>query len=148
MNVVENITLTSGQSVTVYTIYGRASEIWQVPKISQRLTAPGFMKFKRSRAKEIHEQVVAPSQTVTSNKLFDAHVKQMYLDNSLRGGWPIILGDIDDDRRYQDTDEMKELKVYHAFSRVHGDLERDYNDFSIDSTFYSQVSMGTVMINE
>ena len=28
-------------------------------------------------------------------------------------------------------------KIYHTFSRIHGDLERDYNYFQIDSTYYS-----------
>ncbi|KAH8074164.1 hypothetical protein JL720_10719 [Aureococcus anophagefferens] len=31
-------------------------------------------------------------------------------------------------------------KVYHTFSRIHGDLERDYNNYQIDTTYYSQGS--------
>lgn len=141
MYLVENVTLTYGQSIIIYTIYGLASDIFQVPVISRRLTVPGFMEYKRSRAREIHEQVVIRSETITANKLFDAHIKQMFLDNSLRGGIPLILGERNDEHRYLDADESEELKVYHVFSRVHGDLERDYNDFLIDSTFYSQVSL-------
>ncbi|KAH8048049.1 hypothetical protein JL720_15911 [Aureococcus anophagefferens] len=30
--------------------------------------------------------------------------------------------------------------VYHTFSRIHGDLERDYNNYQIDTTYYSQGS--------
>jgi hypothetical protein len=37
------------------------------------------------------------------------------------------------------VDEDERLKVYHLFSRIHGDLERDYNDFVIDPTYFSQV---------
>jgi hypothetical protein len=50
-------------------------------------------------------------------------VKQDFLDNTLRGGIPVVIGD---------------NKIYHAFSRIHGDLERDYNNFQIDTTYYSQ----------
>lgn len=63
----------------------------------------------------------------------------MFLDNALRGGVPMILGDVDGDRAMRpDADEDPSLKVYHTFSRIHGDLERDYNAFSIDPTFFSQ----------
>jgi len=32
-------------------------------------------------------------------------------------------------------------KVFHTFSRIHGDMERDYNYFQIDACFFS---MGSV----
>lgn len=59
----------------------------------------------------------------------------MYLDNILRGGLPVLLGDIDPSL---DADEDRRIKVYHLFSRIHGDLERDYNDFVIEPTYFSQ----------
>ena len=58
-----------------------------------------------------------------------------FLDNSLRGGIPTILGNVDADTTY---DEDPSVKVFHSFSRIHGDLERDYNAFMIDATFFSQ----------
>jgi len=51
---------------------------------------------------------------------------------------PLILGELDDEARASNADEDERLKVFHVFSRIHGDLERDYNDFSIDPTFFSQ----------
>ena len=62
----------------------------------------------------------------------------MYLDNSLRGGIPVLLGDIDDASHRLSVDEDSRIKVYHLFSRIHGDLERDYNDFVIEPTYFSQ----------
>jgi hypothetical protein len=44
----------------------------------------------------------------------------------LRGGLTLLLG------------EGKEKKVFHVYSRIHGDLERDYNYFQIDTTYFSQ----------
>ncbi|MGH7197682.1 MAG: cellobiose phosphorylase, partial [Candidatus Omnitrophota bacterium] len=51
---------------------------------------------------------------------------QTYLDNALRGGVPVNLG-------------VKDAPLlYHAYSRKHGDLERDYNQFVVEPTFFSQ----------
>jgi hypothetical protein len=63
-------------------------------------------------------------KTDTGDKRFDAHVQQMYLDNSLRGGVPVFLGTIDDKSQSLSVDEDSRIKVYHLFSRIHGDLER------------------------
>merc|ERR1712147_53831 len=54
----------------------------------------------------------------------------MLLDNLLRGGFPEFLG----------GGGGAEKRVYHTFSRIHGDLERDYNNYQIDTTYYSQGS--------
>jgi hypothetical protein len=64
--------------------------------------------------------------TETNQPLFDAYLKQCYLDNILRGGYPISFKTLDGD------------VAYHVYSRKHGDLERDYNFFSIESTYLSQ----------
>ena len=64
--------------------------------------------------------------------LFDKYVSQDFLDSSLRGGLPLILGEGDSDNN--------SWKVYHTYSRIHGDIERDYNNYDIDTTFYSQGS--------
>ena len=60
-----------------------------------------------------------------SYPLFDDYVKQCYIDNVLRGGYPLEFGNVD-------------KKIYYVYSRKHGDLERDYNFFSIEPNFYSQ----------
>jgi hypothetical protein len=60
------------------------------------------------------------------------------MDNGLRGGIPLILGDIDDRTSMRSSDEDARLKVYYVFSRQHGDLERDYNKFALDPTYFSQ----------
>ena len=58
--------------------------------------------------------------------IFDDYIKQYYLDNILRGGYPLIIKTGNNNF------------VYHLFSRRHGDLERDYNFFSLAPEFYSQ----------
>ena len=57
----------------------------------------------------------------TANPIFDEYIVQSYLDNNLRGGFPIMIGD----------------NPYYVYSRKHGDMERDYNAFNIPSEYYS-----------
>jgi hypothetical protein len=74
--------------------------------------------------------------------LFNAYIKQNFLDNVLRGGLPLQLGADPsqelDTYAVQNTDSIHRPKIYHVFSRIHGDLERDYNNFNIDTTYFSQ----------
>jgi hypothetical protein len=140
------MTLGPGESLTISTFFGSADKILDVPVIARRILQEGFVQYKFTRTREIIRQITAGVETNTVNKLFDRHVQQMFLDNSLRGGIPVILGDTNDDDRMKNVDEDRRLKVYHVFSRIHGDLERDYNDFVLSPTFFSQVRLLILMV--
>lgn len=133
---VRKITLKPGENVTVASVYGRADNIIEVPKVAEIVTAPGFISDKFDRARSLIDELTASVETTTVNPLFDGTVQQMFLDNSLRGGMPTVLGKVDSDETY---DEDSEVKIFHSFSRIHGDLERDYNAFVIEPAFFSQV---------
>lgn len=133
------MTLEPGESMTISTFFGAADNILDVPVYSRRLMQEGFVTYKLTRTREIIRQITASVSTRTSHQLFDAHVQQMFLDNSLRGGVPLVLGDQDDNDNVLTVDEDPTLKVFHVFSRIHGDLERDYNDFMLSPTFFSEV---------
>jgi hypothetical protein len=81
---------------------------------------------KELENKKIHDDLVQAVETQTSKPILDAYFKQCYLDNLLRGGVPTIFKTLDG------------TMGYHLYSRKHGDLERDYNFFSIEPAFYSQ----------
>ena len=85
-----------------------------------------YIAKKEKEAREIVEKIVEDTLTITSNHLFDKYVEQCYLDNVLRGGYPLTFNNSDGNQ------------VYHVYSRKHGDLEREYNFFSIEPTYYSQ----------
>ena len=136
----ESVVIPPGKSVTVSTFFGRSNNILEVPVIARRLIQTGFVSYKVKRTREIITQITAGVETKTSNPLLDGHTQQMFLDNSLRGGIPGILGDVDDDARMRNADEDNRVKVFHLFSRIHGDLERDYNNFMIAPTFFSEAS--------
>lgn len=135
---VQKIKLAPGESVTITSFYGRAAVVEDVPKVAKIVSKKGYAAKKYKRAKELMDELTASVETHTANHLFDGTIKQNYLDNSLRGGIPLILGDMDENSRSSNYDEDPRLKVYHVFSRIHGDLERDYNDFNIDPTYFSQ----------
>lgn len=129
------VTLKPGENITIASVFGKAEHIEKVPKIASTVTKSGYISKKFGRARTMINELTAGVETKTVNPLFDGTVKQMFLDNSLRGGIPTILGDIDSDKTY---DEDYRVKVFHSFSRIHGDLERDYNAFKIDSSYFSQ----------
>lgn len=131
----KSVTLAPGENITIASVYGKADHIEEVPKIKSIVTAPGFVSSKHVRARKLIDELTSGVETSTANPLFDGTVKQMFLDNSLRGGVPTILGNIKDGKNY---DEDPGVKVFHSFSRIHGDLERDYNAFKIEPTYFSQ----------
>jgi len=132
---VRSLTLKPGEEITIASVYGRADHIEDVPKIAKTVIAPGFIASKFDRARTMINEMTMGVDTNTTNPLFDSTVRQMFLDNSLRGGIPTILGNVDSDTTY---DEDPGVKIYHSFSRIHGDLERDYNAFSIEPAYFSQ----------
>jgi hypothetical protein len=135
---VDEVLIPPGGSITVASFYGKASDITDVPVVARRVTAPGFVQYKFARAIELVNQITQSAETQTGDRAFNGHVQQMFLDNSLLGGTPIILGAKDDNARILNVDEDSRLKVYHLFSRVHGDLERDYNQLVVEPTFFSE----------
>ena len=135
---VQKVKLAPGESVTVTSFYGKADQIEDLPKIAETISKVGYSEEKFERARELMNELTSKVETHTANHLFNGAIKQNYLDNSLRGGMPILLGDLDEQSRSANADEDPRLKVYHVFSRIHGDLERDYNDFNIDPTYFSQ----------
>jgi hypothetical protein len=131
-------TLAPGKSITVTSLYGQAESIDLLPVIAKKVSEPGYAEDKLDRVRELINDLTSAVETHTSNHFFNNAIKQNYLDNSLRGSMPLILGEVDDDAHALNANKDRRLKVYHIFSRIHGNLERDYNDFNINPTFFSQ----------
>lgn len=85
-----------------------------------------YINRKEKEAVELVENLTADVFTKTADSLFDLYIGQCYLDNLLRGGYPLVFK----------TDGRN--LVYHVYSRKHGDTEREYNFFSLEAAFYSQ----------
>ena len=85
-----------------------------------------FFKNKEIEALTLIKELTDDVKTETSYPLFDEYIRQSYLDNFLRGGYPVNLGD------------ENNVIPYYIFSRKHGDPERDYNWFNLEPEYYSQ----------
>ncbi|MBN1139512.1 MAG: cellobiose phosphorylase, partial [Anaerolineae bacterium] len=118
--------LEPGEAVTLYAIIGHAGNVEQIRREAERLARATYVEEKRREAGDLANRLTDFVATHTSSGRFDAYVRQTFLDNVLRGGWPLLLGD------------EAAPAVYHVYSRKHGDLERDYNYFSLAAEPYSQ----------
>lgn len=116
------IELQPGEAITLHSVYGHVSRLTQLAAVRERVMRADRLHEMRGTANRLTQQLTDVIDTHTSDPVFDAYCRQTFLDNVLRGGWPMVWGD----------------KVYHLYSRKHGDLERDYNAFALAAEFYSQ----------
>jgi hypothetical protein len=118
--------LEPGEGTTVCGIIGHAGNVEHVRTERARLAQPAYVRQKRQEANQLADQLTDVVATRTSSPRLDAYTRQTFLDNVLRGGWPLVLG------------SQERPVVYHIYSRKHGDVERDYNYFTIAAEPYSQ----------
>ncbi|MFI3186283.1 MAG: hypothetical protein QX198_09925 [Methylococcaceae bacterium] len=115
--------LQPGESQVFYGLYGHAMSPQVLEQFLKEAVKEDYFETKREVNRRLVEGITARAFTATANPLFDAHAKQCYLDNGLRGGFPVVV--------------PGGACVY-LFGRKHGDLERDYNDFLLQDTPFSE----------
>lgn len=112
-------------SHTFYSIYSALEDVSLYPSLKRNFNH-NYLEQKQIENQRLHETLVQGIETKTAWPQFDAYLKQSYMDNVLRGGIPKMI-------------ETKEgLIPYYIYSRKHGDLERDYNFFSLEANVLSQ----------
>lgn len=116
-------TLAGGESVTFYEVIGQVANKAVLGKFLKKQFDESYFARKYEEAVRIAEELVRDVETHTADSRFDTYCKYTYLDNLLRGGYPVRIADD---------------KVFYLYSRKHGDLERDYNYFCMQPEFYSQ----------
>ena len=115
-----------GESVSIISVYGQAPDELTRRRFTEKVRKSGYVSNKRDEAEKLAHSITDNVKISTGVELFDLYVAQDYLDNVLRGGLPHKFGVGDG------------AKIYHIFSRIHGDLERDYNNFLVEPTYFSQ----------
>ena len=120
------VTLKGNQSTLLNTVIGHAHSEQQVIEMSSFIADTDYLEKKRLDAASEIDVILNDVTTETAFPIFDDYIKQNYMDNLLRGGYPMVIP------------ADGEKHVYHLFSRKHGDLERDYNYFTLAPEFYSQ----------
>ena len=115
-----SVVLPPGASITVTSVYGKADSLATLVGVyKDKIRKRGFVDGKRVTAQAVVKAITGRVSTTTSSSLFDMYAEQSFLDNVLRGGIPLTLGD------------PSNPKIFHVYSRIHGDLERDYNNFQV-----------------
>lgn len=117
--------LPPGESAAVDEVYGHVSGMDALRRKASYLADPVFLDGKQREARDLADRLTDAVNTRTARPLFDAYTRQTFLDNLLRGGWPVVLG------------VPPHYHIYHLYSRKHGDLERDYNDFYLAAEPFS-----------
>ncbi len=108
-------------------VYGQARNDREVARFSARFLRDVELPIrKREENRRIIAEIMEDVFTVSSFVEFDRYTAQSYLDNLLRGGYPVRIPTLDG---YQ---------ICYVYGRKHGDLERDYNNFRLEPTFFSQ----------
>ncbi|MDR0923951.1 MAG: hypothetical protein LBN31_06325 [Hungatella sp.] len=115
--------LSAGESVGWNSVAGQASSKKILSDYGDGQLDRSYFEEKYISAAEKTRELGSFIHTKTSDPVFDAYCEQTYVDNVLRGGFPIKTG--------KDS-------VFYVYSRKHGDMERDYNDFSMVPEYYTQ----------
>ncbi|MCL2487043.1 MAG: cellobiose phosphorylase, partial [Oscillospiraceae bacterium] len=106
----------------IYSLIGYADGYEKVESFWNETLSEEYLTGKIEENRLIIKRLKQYNFTLSASGRFDSYCGQTMLDNILRGGCPIDLGG----------------HSYYVYSRKHGDLEREYNFFQIDSTYYSQ----------
>lgn len=123
---VYRVQLEPEETFTIYTLIGEAAEGGRFARDISRLRDPRYFAAKEREAREVVQRLQDPITTVSGSSRFDDYCRQTFLDNVLRGGFPCRM-----------TGPSGDF-VMHIYSRKHGDLERDYNRFVVQPTYFSQ----------
>lgn len=115
--------LQAGEEILFYELIGQVESKELFTEFAAKKLDAAYYEGKKEVADRLVDGLCRHIGTKTADKDFDAYCQYTYMDNVLRGGYPIKLA---------------EDKVFYVYSRKHGDLERDYNYFSMLPEFYSQ----------
>ncbi len=112
------------EETTLYSLIGHMDSKEKLNSLIPKFTKPRFFMDKAQQNKGITKNIQDNIFLSSADKKYDLYCGQTFLDNVMRGGYPVNLGD--------------DSPTFYVYSRKHGDLERDYNRFCIGPTYFSQ----------
>jgi hypothetical protein len=121
-----NLELKPREEKQIFILAGYARSLEALNSTAARIIKPDYILKKQSQNQKLIEDLQEDIATQSSSLAFNLYTKQTYLDNIIRGGYPVIL------------QTEGENSVFYLYSRKHGDPERDYNKFHIEPTYFSQ----------
>ena len=121
-----NLELAANQEKQFFVLVGYMRSQEALNAAVNKITRPGYLLEKRQENQRIIAELQQDIATASSSPAFNLYAQQTYLDNILRGGYPLVFK------------TKSQNSVFYLYSRKHGDLERDYNKFHIQPTYFSQ----------
>ena len=118
-----NLDLKPKEQRTFYSLIGQARNTKTLNSSIGKITKFGYIENKLNESKVLIRKLKDDILTQSSSNEFNLYAGQTYLDNIMRGGYPEVF---------------KSGVVFYLYSRKHGDLERDYNKFTLQPTYFSQ----------
>ena len=131
-----NFSLNPGGEKTFYSVIGYMRNRDMLNASVPKIIKPGYLDRKKKENRLIIEELQSNINTLSSSPAFNFYAKQTYLDNVIRGGFPLTFGM--PGRTQKDETAASPLSIFYLYSRKHGDLERDYNKFQIQPSYLSQ----------
>ena len=122
----KRIGLRPSEDYAIYTISGNMSSIQRLKAEAARITDVSYFIGKQSENRSLVASLQKPVYTKSGLKEFDMYTGQNFLDNIMRGGYPVSI------------EHASGKTTVYLYSRKHGDLERDYNMFLLEPTCFSQ----------
>jgi hypothetical protein len=108
---------------TFYSLIGQARNTKTLNNSISKITKFGYIEHKLHENNMLIRKLKDDILTKSSSLEFNLYAEQTYLDNIMRGGYPEVF---------------KSGVVFYLYSRKHGDPERDYNNFVLQPTYFSQ----------
>lgn len=121
-----DLELSAGKEKTFYTVIGYMRSQEELNSSIKKIASLPYILQKREENKKVIEELQSDIETRSNSREFDLYAKQTYLDNIIRGGLPVIFS------------RGGAKQVFYMYARKHGDLERDYNKFYIQPSYFSQ----------
>ncbi len=107
--------------------YGQVPD-WEIVRaFRSRITGDKrYASYKRVENSKLIAGLSARFAVLAGPPQLDPYSRQAFLDNTLRGGQPVVI------------EGPRGPRVFHTFTRKHGDMERDYNFFEVAPSYWSQ----------
>ncbi|MDR3112027.1 MAG: cellobiose phosphorylase [Elusimicrobiota bacterium] len=121
-----SVKLAPKKSASIYSMVGHIDSTASLNSLVKKAASAKYFENKIADNKKLIKSITDNMHTKSALNTFDKYCRQTYLDNVMRGGYPIIFKDGD------------KSVPYYVYSRKHGDLERDYNEFQVSPNYYSQ----------
>lgn len=118
--------LEPGAVLTLYSVIGSMERPAHLEALLAEFRTPAAIEATLEENRALVSDLTRPAFTVSAHDTFDGYARQNFLDNLLRGGKPILFPG----RNHEG--------LSHVYTRRHGDMERDYNDFQLPPHPYSE----------